>query len=181
LLNLKKNLQITLEKHSKKELYFFDEARFGTHSKSGHGWFETGSRTQVNVKLGFQNFYMYSSVNPTTGEDYTFITEKVNTESINCFLEQFSKQIGKKEILLVLDGASWHKSKDLKIPTNIMLMYLPPYSPELNPVERLWHYIKSKIIRNKIYQTIAELEVCLTNFFKNLDPCTIKSVCSYGY
>ena len=123
----------------------------------------------------------YSSVNPTTGEDYTFITEKVNTESLNCFLEQFSKQIGKKEILLVLDGASWHKSKDLKIPTNIMLMYLPPYSPELNPVERLWHYIKSKIIRNKIYQNIAELEVCLTNFFRKLDPCTIKSVCSYGY
>ncbi len=181
LLNLKKNLQIALKKHPEKELHFFDEARFGTHSKSGHGWFKTGSRTQVNVKLGFQNFYMYSSVNPVTGEDYTFITENVNTESFKCFLEQLSKQLGEREIILVLDGASWHKSKDLKIPINIMLMYLPPYSPELNPVERLWHYIKSKIIRNKIYQSITELESKLTQFFKKIDPCTIKSVCGYGY
>ena len=181
MVNLKKNLLLHRQNNPSKELYFFDEARFGTHSKSGHGWFETGSRTQVNVKLGFQNFYMYSSVNPTTGEDYTFITEKVNTESLNCFLDQFSKQLGTREAFLVLDGASWHRSKGLIIPKNITLLYLPPYSPELNPVERLWEYIKSKTIRNKIYESIKELESYLTAFFKKLDANTIRNVCAYGY
>jgi transposase len=170
-----------MKNHPEREVYFFDEARFGTHSKAGHGWFKTGSRTAVNIKLGFQNFYMYSAVNPATGEDYTFITEKVNAESLNCFLEQLSKQLGEKKIIVVLDGASWHKAKKLVIPSNIMLFYLPAYSPELNPVERLWHYIKSKIIRNKIYETITELEKSLTEFFKTLTTTTIKSVCSYGY
>lgn len=163
------------------EIYFFDEARFGTHSKLGHGWFETGSRTQVNVKLGFQNFYMYSSVNPNTGEAYTFIADKVNTESFNSYLEEFSKQLGEKEIFLVLDGASWHKSKNLVIPKNITIIYLPPYSPELNPVERLWEYIKSKILHNKIYESISELEISLTDFYKMLNTDTIRNICSYGY
>jgi hypothetical protein len=167
--------------HPNKELFFFDEARFGTHSKCGHGWFETGSRTAVKVKLGFKNFYMYSAVNPSTGEDLTLIIEKVNTEGMNCFLEQFSKQLGAREAFMVLDGASWHRSKDLIVPSNITLIILPPYSPELNPVERFWQYIKSKTIRNKMYQSIKELEAYLIDFYKSIDVDMIRGVCGYGY
>ena len=50
-----------------KRIFFFDESRFGTHSKIGHGWYKTGSRTRVDVKLGFQNFYVYSAVEPSKG------------------------------------------------------------------------------------------------------------------
>ena len=66
-MSLKKNLAI----EENKKLFFFDESRFGTHSKVGHGWFEKGKRTDVKVQLGFQNFYIYSAVNTISGDSFT--------------------------------------------------------------------------------------------------------------
>ncbi len=74
-----------------KEVFFFDESRFGTHSKLGHGWFKKGIRTQVKVKIGRQNFYVYSAVNPKTGEGVRLFAPNVNTDCMNIFLEQMSK------------------------------------------------------------------------------------------
>lgn len=162
-------------------IFFFDESRFGTHSKLGHGWFETGIRTQVKVKLGFKNFYLYSAVNPKTGEDFTLIAPNVNTEYMNIFLEQMAKFVNYARILIVMDCAGWHKSKGLKIPPNISIIYLPPYSPELNPVERLWKYIKHHILKNKIYDTLELLELAVINFFKSLKSSTLASLCKLNY
>ena len=97
------------------------------------------------------------------------------------FLEEMSKDLGGKEVIMVMDGAGWHKSQDLKVPTNIQIVYLPPYSPELNPVERLWQYIKSNTIKNKIYENLSVLEEIICDFIKNFDRETIKSVCSFNY
>ena len=80
-----------------------------------------------------------------------------------------------------MDGASWHKSKDLKIPGNIRVVYLPPYSPELNPVERFWQYIKANTIKNKIYDTIENLKLCICNFINNLNKDEIKRLCYLCY
>ncbi|KAB2977748.1 IS630 family transposase [Wolbachia endosymbiont of Scaptomyza pallida] len=104
-----------------------------------NGWFKKGIRTQVKVKLGRQNFYLYSAVNPRNGESSS---SNVNTDCMNIFLEQMSQYLGTREAFLVVDCAGWHRSKGLKIPQNITLIYLPPYSPELNLVERLWQYLK---------------------------------------
>jgi Winged helix-turn helix/DDE superfamily endonuclease len=87
----KKNLNETIVMHSEKELFFFDESRFGTHSIVGHGWFKKGSRTQVKVKLGRENFYLYSAVNPRNGENFSLFAQNVNTDCINIFLEQMSQ------------------------------------------------------------------------------------------
>ncbi|WP_341763215.1 MULTISPECIES: IS630 family transposase [unclassified Candidatus Tisiphia] len=114
-------------------MYFFDESRFGTHSKLGYGWFRKGSRTQVKAKMGFQNFYVYSAVNPITGDDFTLMMPNVNTVCLNIFLAEMSKQIGEQKAIIVMDCAGWHKAKELIIATNIEILYLPPYSPELNP------------------------------------------------
>ena len=141
--SLKKNLAKKIEENPRKELYFFDESRFGTHSKIGHGWFPKGIRTSVSVKLGFENFYVYSAVSPKTWNDCSLLMPYVNSTCMNVFLGYIEKELGREEILLVMDGAGWHKSKGLKIPKNIEIIYLPPYSPELNPVERLWLYSKT--------------------------------------
>ena len=66
-----------------------------------------------------------------------------NTACMNVFLSELSLSYSNKNVLLVLDGAGWHRSKDLVIPGNIKFLFLPPYSPELNPVEKLWEYIKN--------------------------------------
>ena len=141
-----KKLQEITEKSPQKRLFFFDESRFGTHSKLGHGWFPKGKRTQVAVKLGFKNFYLYSAVETKTGEYFTLEIPYVNTNCMNVFLEEMSKQYAGDEIILVMDGAGWHKSKNLQVPENIEIILLPPYSPELNPVERFWQNIKKNTI-----------------------------------
>ena len=180
-LSLKKNLEKKIEENPKKELYFFDESRFGTHSKIGHGWFPKAIRTSVSVKLGFENFYVYSAVSPKTGKDCSLLMPYVNSTCMNVFLEHMEQELGGEEILLVMDGAGWHKSKGLKIPKNIEIIYLPPYSPELNPVERLWLYIKQHTIKNKIYKTISLLEDSICDFMKNLKIEQIKQICNYDY
>ena len=131
----------------------------------------------MKVKLGFKNFYLYSAVNPKSGDDFTLMLPKVNTECMNVFLSEMAKKIEGWPISLIMDGAGWHRSQKLKIPENIEIIYLPPYSPELNPVERLWLYIKQKTIKNKVYETIEVLEEAICNFIKNLQQEEIGRIC----
>lgn len=179
--NLKKNLQNTIEANPNKSLYFFDESRFGTHAKLGYGWFKKGVRTKVAIKLGFQNFYVYSAVEPMTGKDFSLIVSHVNTDCMNMFLAEMSKYLGDNQAIIVMDCAGWHKANDLIIPHNIELMYLPPYSPELNPVERLWQYLKSNTLKNRIYNTLDELENIICEFIINFDQATLRQICSVNY
>lgn len=162
-------------------LMFFDEARFGTHSKLGHGWFKKGLRTAVPIKLGFKNFYLYSAVNCLSGSSCTLMLPKVNSFCMNIYLKELSSQYADQDVLLVMDGAGWHKSNDLKIPKNIKIIYLPPYSPELNPVEKLWQHIKENTIRNKVFDTIDLLENLICEFVAKMKKETIKSVCACNY
>ena len=178
--SLKKNLTKIIT-NTNKRIFFFDEARFGTHSKIGHGWFKKGSRPEVKVKLGFENFYLYSAVDIKSGNNFTLHLPYVNMQCMQLYINEFAKEIGKEEIVLIMDGAGWHKSKELVIPSNIDIIYLPPYSPELNPVERLWLYIKKATIYNKIYQTLEELEDAVALFLTNLKNNTIAKICHYGY
>lgn len=163
------------------EVLFFDESRFGTHSKLGHGWFKKGFRTQVKINMGFKNFYVYSAVNSTSGESFNLTMPYVNTDCMNIFLSRLAMSLKGKNCLFIMDGASWHRSHQLKIPANIEVMYLPPYSPELNPVERLWNYLKSHTIKNKFYPSLAKLEDTVCGFLANMTRDTIKSICSCDY
>jgi transposase len=88
---------------------------------------------------------------------------------------EFPKEIT-EDVILIMDGAGWHKSKDLKVPKNIEIVLLPPYYPELNPVERLWRHIKDHTIRNKVFDTLLELENEISEFVKNLTDETILKV-----
>ncbi len=107
---------------------------------------------------------------------------KVNTACLNVFLEEMAKEIGSKSAIIVMDGAGWHKSADLKVPQNIEIIYLPPYSPELNPIERLWLYIKQNVIKNHIYENLVDLEESVSKFIlQNLRPQLIQTVCRISY
>ena len=176
-MSLKKNLVIDRTKPT----FFFDESRFGTRSNIGHGWFKKGERSAVKIKLGFENFYIYSAIDPISGQNFSLKLPYVNTMCLNLFLAEMSKELGESEALIIMDGAGWHKSKDLEIPKNITIKYLPPYSPELNPVERIWLYIKQNTIKNKIYEDLSALEDVVCDFIKNLSLEQIKNICNYNY
>ncbi len=133
------------------------------------------------MKMGFENFYIYSAVHATNGDEFSFILPKVNTTCMNIFLDKISKHIKGNPVHLVMDRAAWHKSKGLVVPSNIKILLLPPYSPELNPVERFWNYIKSKLIKNKIYDSLQQLYDGVALFTNILERSTTKSICSANY
>ena len=170
-----------VSKEPNKMVYFFDESRFGTHSKIGHGWFPKGSRTSVKINLGFKSFYVYGAVCTKSGNSFSLVLPEVNTENMNIFLKKFSEQIGLDQVIFIMDGASWHKSKNLVIPKNIKAFYLPPYSPDLNPIERLWSFIKKYTLRNKCYINIEDLEKDVCEFINKLESSSIKKTCTAKY
>ena len=93
-------------------MFFFDESRFGTHSKIGRAWFKKGSRTRITHKLGFKSFYLYTAAS-TTGDTFTLIANTVDKTTMQIFLDEFAKTLSSK-VIFVMDNAGWHKS--LQIP-----------------------------------------------------------------
>ena len=135
----------------------------------------------MKIKLGYKNFYLYSAANPKTGEEFTLLLPNVNINCMNVFVDEFVKFIKNRKIVIVMDGAGWHKSDKLIFPRNIRIIIQPPYSPELNPIERLWQHIKDHTIKNKIYKTLPELENKVCKFIRTLNPEIIRSVCRVSY
>ena len=74
------------------------------------------------------------------------------------FLQELGRRHEKENVLLVLDGAGWHHSGQIRIPDNIRLVFLPPYSPELNPVEHFWEELREKHFHNTLFQSLSSLE-----------------------
>jgi len=97
------------------------------------------------------------------------------------FLNEFSLENPKELKIMVLDNGAFHKAKKLKIPENIILIFLPPYSPELNPAEKVWWIIKRDLVC-KTFKSITELQSQLTNSIKTkINSESIKSLCSFKY
>ncbi|WP_375327484.1 IS630 family transposase [Candidatus Tisiphia endosymbiont of Nemotelus uliginosus] len=176
--NSKKNLHQVHQDNPIVPIYFFDETRFGPNTKHGLGWFEKGSRTPVPTKLGFKSFYLYSATNHRDGDSFSLIIPNVDKACMQVFLNEFAKHITTK-VILVMDGAGWHKG--LTVPANIEIMYLPPYSPELNPVERLWQHLKDLVLKNKVYDCLTKLEDAVIAFIQSIAIETIKSICNCSY
>jgi len=100
---------------------------------------------------------------------------------MNLYLEQMSNAYENDDIVIIMDQAGWHKSKDLIVPGNIDIIYLPPYSPELNPIERLWKYLKTNFIHNRVFDSLKQMMEQMVCVFDHLNKETVTSLsfCSY--
>lgn len=128
--------------------------------------------------------YAYTTVCPETGENYSIISPVNNTAVMNIFLKKFSKAYNKYRIILCFDGAGWHTSNALELPENIQALRLPPYSPELNPVEHIWDYIREqKKFNNYIFTSIDEVEKQLSKALKQIngEKEIMKSMCNFNW
>jgi len=122
------------ENHPNNSLFFFDEGRFGCKAIVGRCWTHKRVRPVAIVRPGFENFYVYSAVCPTTGESINLFLPWVNTEMMNIFLKEMETVLVGRQCFLIMDMAGWHKAKDLRVPKSIEIVFLPAFSPELNPV-----------------------------------------------
>lgn len=125
----------------------------------------------VNLALVREFRYEYAAVSPWDGCLDFMTAEKMNTESMSHFLTQVSEAHKNEFIVMVLDGASSHKSKDLNIPKNVSLLLLPPYSPELNPAEQIWNTLRRDYFANHVFDSLdaatKQAERGLTNMATN--------------
>lgn len=162
-------------------IFFFDEGRFGLHPDVGRCWALTGERPVSLVNPGYKNFYVYSAVAPRSGKSFHWILPWVNTNVMSFYLQKMSEEYSGEKIILIMDQAGWHASDDLACPANISILFLPAYSPELNPVERLWQWLRRHVCRNRFFPSLDALTLALCEVIKNLSEPFLSSLCHCSY
>ena len=185
-LELPTQLQALRARHSSKRVrvYFQDEARFGQQGTTTNVWARRGSRPTAVRQTEYKYLWVLGAVCPETGHSDGLLSPQLNTKIVNIFLQQFSQTLAADEhAALIWDGAGFHTSGELKVPANVSLIRLPPYSPELNPIENLWHYLKSHYWSNRAYADYDALEKAAINAWQlaALNPDLMKTVCSATY
>jgi transposase len=159
------------------EVWVQDEARIGQQGTLTRVWAERGSRPTAVRQTEYEWAYLFAAVNPLTGVSSALITPTVNTHYMNKHLQFISREVGADaHVVLVLDQAGWHVAKALRVPKNITLHHLPPYSPELNGAERIWDYLRSHYLSNRIYQDYDELFEAIKTAWNRLDEARLKSL-----
>lgn len=165
-------------------VFFQDESRFGQQGTTTNVWAPRGSRPVAVRQTEYEYLWVLGVVCPETGHAEGLLSPRLNTAVVNIFLQQFSQTLAADEhAVMIWDGAGFHTSKTLRVPKNITLVQLPPYSPELNPIENLWHYLKSHYWSNRAYANYDELEKAAMDAWKAgvLQPELMKTVCSAPY
>lgn len=136
-------------------LMFQDEARFGRMARIRRCWAPAPLRPVVHNGYEREFTYVYGSVSPREGQLDWSLSAKMNTIQMNAFLAQVSQAHPQEFIVMVVDGASSHKAKDLVIPANLRLIRLPGYSPELNPQEHIWDEVREKAFPNLVLDQMS--------------------------
>lgn len=138
---------------AKLELWAQDEARLGLVPILRRVWAEKGKRPIAVNQRHYEWLYVYGFVHPTSGRVEWLLLPSVDTDLFQIALDHFAKVTGagpKKRIVLVLDGAGWHASTKVRVPEGVHLVRLPPYSPELQPAERLWPFLREAVANRDI-------------------------------
>lgn len=141
-------------------MWAFDEHRVGLKPILRKVWSPIGERPIAPVNHRYEWIYLYGFVCPNTGNTEWYILPRVNVNWFNEALKAFAQAVGagtNKRILLSIDGAGWHRSERVEVPEGIHLEFLPPYSPELQPAERLWSLADEPLV-NRCFDTIEQVE-----------------------
>ena len=164
-------------------IMFADEARFGRINRPRPCWAPTRVRPEVASQLIREYIHLYGAVCPKDGTCVYLIMPTSNTACFQIFLNVLSRKFARQDILLVLDGAPNHRGSDLAVPDNISLLFLPPYSPELNPKENIWDEIREKIFKNYALKSIDAVRDKLQKaiLYIERNPEIVKSITSFPY
>jgi transposase len=183
---LSQRLEDIAQSHPNRRLrvFFQDEARFGQQGTTTNVWAPKGSRPTAVRQTEYEYLWVLGAVCPETGQGEGLLSPRLNTDVVQVFLDEFSKTIPADEhAVMIWDGAGFHTSRRLRVPANMTVLQLPPYSPELNPMENLWHYLKSHYWSNRAYADYEELEEAAIDAWRIavLNPQLMKTVCNAPY
>jgi hypothetical protein len=164
-------------------LMFQDEARFGRISDVRHCWDKKPHRPMVRAMVTQQYTYAYGAVSPVDGRFDSLILPWVSGECMQLFLDEMAARYPDENIVMVLDGAGWHKNQAIELAENMRTIFLPPYSPELNPQEHVWDELREKFFHNRAFDSMDALEMQLESGLKSLEsnPDRMRSVAGWRW
>jgi len=162
-------------KYDSVNLYFQDESRFGLMSHIGRCVTARGVRPIISYQHKFESTYLYGSYSPIDGDSFVWEINGVCTDIFAAYLNALSKHKPDEYKIVVIDNAGFHSTKNIEIPENIHLLNIPPYTPELNPCEQIWQYLKTRF-KNQPFCNMKDLRDWLWEKSNSLDAVTIKSI-----
>ncbi len=161
------------------EIWFCDEARVGQKNKITRRWAPRGTRPSAPSDQRTQSAYIFGAICPAEGKAAGLILPRCTTQAMALHLEEISLAVAPgHHAVLMLDQAGWHLSPKLKVPDNITLLSLPSKSPELNPVETIWQYMRDNWLSNRVFSSYPDiLDHCCEAWNRLVDqPWTIMSI-----
>ncbi len=156
-------------------MYVMDESRFGLLSIVRRCLTSRGVKPIVPYQHRFKNFYLFGAYSPSSGDHFTLELPYCNTDCFELWLDEFSNHKPEEFKLVILDNGAFHKARRLTIPPNIALLFLPPYSPELNPAEMIWRWIKDRL-GNKVFTCLEALSEKVMDIIAMLNAEIIRSI-----
>ena len=156
----------------------------GNKGRVCYRWWRRGERAPGTRQIGYQWAYIFSAVRPATGDDFTLVLPSVNAKVMDLFLTHFADTLDQDaHAVMMLDGAGWHDARALTVPDNVTLALLPSYSPELNPVERVWLYLRERFLSLRVLDdTEAIIDACCKAWIALIEePERIRSLCAYPW
>ena len=161
-------------------LFCQDESRFGILPVVQTRITACGVKPVATVDYRYDWFYLYGAVEPRTGERFFLQLPRLTAECFQIFIDEFSATFPNTLNIMVLDNGQFHHAKSLVIPDNVVLMFLPPYSPELNPIERLWQAIKYKLFTHT-YRTLDQMQQQLSEILATFTENAVAKITAFSY
>ena len=140
----------------------------------------SGVKPIQQQRPAYQSYYLYGAVEPATGERFLLEREALDSDGFQDFLDGFAERFSGSLNVLVLDNGQFHKAKKLTIPENVRLVFLPPYSPELNPVERLWQDVKDHVAFH-LHENLSTLKQKVRSKLDSYTDEVVASLTGYEY
>lgn len=158
-----------------KRYWCSDESRFGLKTVTRRRLTQRGIKPTGQVQWAFQSYYLYGWVEPLTGENFFLECSHLNTDCFEAYLQEFSQTYPNELHIIPLDNARFHTAKRLIIPDNIILWFQPPYSPDCNPIERLWAWIKGQLAW-QLFDNLAQLQQTVATILTQITPDFFASI-----
>jgi transposase len=150
---------------------------FGLMTHTGKCLTASGVKPVIPYQHKFSTTYLYGSYSPINGGSFVWEVDGVNSTIFEQYLKEFSEHKPKEYKVVIIDNTGFHSTKNIEIPDNIYLLRIPPYSPELNPCQQVWQYIKTRY-KNQLFKTMDTLRSWLYKTVTSINTKTIKSITS---
>jgi len=157
-----------------------DETRIGLKTIERKKITARGVKPIGLVQWNFKAYYLYGAVAPQTGENFWLEFSHLDGQCFQIFLDNLAAEYPEHLNVVQLDNGKFHHSSQLKIPDNILLVFQPPYSPELNPIERVWQYIKQELSWG-LYDNLDEIKEKVRSFLEEFSTETTASIAGWDY